>query len=73
MPSPATARAARQPSTSWEPKTVRPDQLASEAMALMRPYRIDELPVVDDHDRPVGLIDIQDLVILKMLDVEPET
>jgi arabinose-5-phosphate isomerase len=54
------------------PKRIRADALASEAMALMRPYRIDELPVVDDDDRPVGLIDIQDLVLLKMLDVEPE-
>ena len=34
--------------------------------------RIDELPVVDESNRPIGLIDIQDLVVLKMLDVEPE-
>ena len=39
---------------------------------MMRQFRIDELPVVDDQDRPVGLIDVQDLVVLKMLDVEPE-
>jgi len=53
------------------PKRIRADELASEAMAVMRQYRIDELPVVDDNDKPVGLIDVQDLVILKMLDVEP--
>ena len=52
------------------PKRIRGDQLASEAIALMRPYRIDELPVVDDNDRPIGLIDIQDLIVLRMLDVE---
>jgi arabinose-5-phosphate isomerase len=52
------------------PKRIRGDQLASEAIAIMRPYRIDELPVVDDKDRPIGLIDIQDLVVLRMLDVE---
>ncbi|HXE52423.1 MAG TPA: KpsF/GutQ family sugar-phosphate isomerase [Tepidisphaeraceae bacterium] len=52
------------------PKRIRGDQLASEAIALMRPYRIDELPVVDDEDKPIGLIDIQDLVVLRMLDVE---
>jgi arabinose-5-phosphate isomerase len=52
------------------PKRIRGDQLASEAIALMRPFRIDELPVVDDGDRPIGLIDIQDLVVLRMLDVE---
>jgi len=54
-----------------DPKRIGGDQLASEAIALMRPYRIDELPVVDDQDRPIGLIDIQDLVVLRMLDVEP--
>lgn len=52
------------------PKRIRGDQLASEAIAVMRPHRIDELPVVDEHDRPIGLIDIQDLVVLRMLDVE---
>ncbi len=54
------------------PKRISESALASEAMAILRQYRIDELPVVDDQDRPVGLIDVQDLVVLKMLDVEPE-
>jgi arabinose-5-phosphate isomerase len=54
------------------PKRVGADQLASEAMATMRQFRIDELPVVDDDNKPVGLIDVQDLVVLKMLDVEPD-
>lgn len=52
------------------PKRISENALASEAMAMMRQYRIDELPVVDDQDRPAGLIDVQDLVVLKMLDVE---
>ena len=51
------------------PKRISENALASEAMAVMRQFRIDELPVVDDHDRPVGLIDVQDLVVLRMLDV----
>lgn len=51
------------------PKRVRGDSLASEAMAVMKQFRIDELPVVDVDDRPIGLIDVQDLVVLKMLDV----
>jgi arabinose-5-phosphate isomerase len=50
------------------PKRIKADQLASEAMAIMRQYRIDELPVVDADDAPVGMIDVQDLVLLKMLD-----
>jgi arabinose-5-phosphate isomerase len=56
-----------------DPKRIFADKLASEAMALMRPFRIDELPVVDENDRPIGLIDIQDLVMLKMLDVDAAT
>lgn len=54
------------------PKRIFCEHLASEAMAMMRSGRFDELPVVDENDRPVGLIDVQDLVILKMLDVEKE-
>ena len=54
------------------PKRIDGDRLASEAMAVMRPLRIDDLPVVDDDDRPIGLIDIQDLVVLRMLAVEPQ-
>lgn len=54
------------------PKRIQATALASEAMALMQHHRFDELPVVDADDRPVGLIDVQDLVVLRMLDVEPE-
>ena len=53
-----------------DPKRVNADALAGEAMAMMKRYRVDELPVVDADDRPVGLIDVQDLVVLKMLDTE---
>ncbi len=55
------------------PKRIPADSLASDAMAIMRPLRIDELPVVDAQDLPIGLIDIQDLVVLNMLDVDPDT
>jgi arabinose-5-phosphate isomerase len=54
------------------PKRINAEDLASEAMAIMRSGRFDELPVVDEQNRPVGLIDVQDLVVLKMLDVEKE-
>jgi len=53
-----------------DPKRILASKLASEALALMKPFRIDELPVVDDNDVPVGLIDIQDLIVLKMFDVD---
>jgi len=48
-----------------DPKRIRRGELASKALALMNQYRIDELPVVDDAGRPVGLLDVQDLVGLK--------
>jgi arabinose-5-phosphate isomerase len=48
-------------------KRIRLDALASEATALFHKYRIDELPVVDAHGRPVGLIDVQDIVTIKVV------
>jgi len=49
------------------PKVVRPDTLAGEAIAIFHKYRIDEIPVVDDDGRAVGLIDVQDVIALKVL------
>jgi len=48
-------------------KRVREDTLAAEAMAIFHRYRIDELPVVDEADRPVGMIDVQDIVAIKIV------
>ncbi|MBN2211030.1 MAG: KpsF/GutQ family sugar-phosphate isomerase [Sedimentisphaerales bacterium] len=49
------------------PRVVTPDTLASEAMAIFSRYRIDDLPVVDAEHRPVGLIDVQDIVAIRVL------
>ena len=54
-----------------DPKSIRVGELASKALALMNRYRIDELPVVDEAGRPVGLLDVQDLVGLKAFNDEP--
>jgi len=54
------------------PKRIAADALVSEVMAIMRQHRIDELPVVDEDNRPVGLIDVQDLVVLKLFDMNAE-
>jgi arabinose-5-phosphate isomerase len=48
-------------------KMIRVDALASEAMAIFHKYRIDELPVVDSANRPVGLIDVQDILTIKVV------
>ena len=48
-------------------KRVTEDTLAAEAMAIFHKYRIDELPVVDADNKPVGLIDVQDIVAIKIV------
>jgi arabinose-5-phosphate isomerase len=48
-------------------KKTRADALAAEATAIFHKYRIDELPVVDADDKPVGLIDVQDILTIKVV------
>ncbi|MGA2070871.1 MAG: KpsF/GutQ family sugar-phosphate isomerase [Sedimentisphaerales bacterium] len=48
-------------------KRVRLDDLAAQATAIFHKHRIDELPVVDADDKPVGLIDVQDIVTIKVV------
>ena len=45
-----------------EPHSINGDALASEALQIMKRYRIAELPVLDSDGRPMGLIDLKDLV-----------
>ncbi len=44
------------------PITVSPQMLAAEAMRILKDKKIDEVPVVDKNRRPVGLLDVQDLL-----------
>ena len=44
------------------PITVTAQMLAQEAMRILKDKKIDEVPVVDKHKRPVGLLDVQDLL-----------
>ncbi len=44
------------------PKSVRPDDLVSEALHLLKEHKIDQLPVVAEDGKLVGLLDIQDLI-----------
>ncbi|MHC4831387.1 MAG: KpsF/GutQ family sugar-phosphate isomerase [Planctomycetota bacterium] len=44
------------------PRTILPDRFATEAARIMREHKIDELPVVDQDGRPLGMIDVQDLL-----------
>jgi arabinose-5-phosphate isomerase len=44
------------------PKTARPRMLAAEAVHLMEMHRITALPVVDEHGRLVGALNVHDLL-----------
>jgi len=44
------------------PKTIGADRLAVEALRMLQEHKIDELVVVDGGRRPVGLLDVQDLL-----------
>ena len=44
------------------PVTISPDRLAAEALRILKEKKIDELPVVDKKGRPVGMLDVQDLL-----------
>ena len=49
------------------PITVRADALAVEVLRTLGQNRIDDIIVVDEHGKPVGLIDTQDLARLKIV------
>jgi len=44
------------------PTVVNKEMLAAEAMHIFEEKKIDEIPVVDKQRRPVGLLDVQDLL-----------
>lgn len=48
------------------PKFIRPDALIEEAQRLLQEHHIDQVPVLDDDMRPVGLIDVQDLLDIRI-------
>ena len=49
------------------PKTIRNDQLIVEAESLLRKHKIDNIPVLDSRGRPVGLVDVQDLLSTRVV------
>jgi arabinose-5-phosphate isomerase len=58
--------------TIAEVMTRRPEHLAvgdlvRDAVRLMRENRHDEIPVLDRDGRPVGLVDVQDLIAMKVV------
>ena len=51
-----------------DPRRLGPGATMRDAAALVRRFRIDELPVVDGGGCPVGLLDIQDLVAFGLVE-----
>lgn len=46
------------------PRTISESALVSDVLGLLRQTKLSEIPVVDAEDRPVGLVDITDIVAL---------
>ncbi|GAG08558.1 unnamed protein product, partial [marine sediment metagenome] len=44
------------------PVTIKKDRLAAEAFQILRSKKIDEIPVVDAKGKPIGLLDVQDIL-----------
>lgn len=49
------------------PRTLRDDALVKDAVLLFRECRQDEIPIVDAGGRPVGLLDVQDLMAMRLV------
>jgi len=48
------------------PRTVSSDAMVRDALELVREVRADEIPVVDGEGRPVGVLDVQDLLAMRV-------
>jgi arabinose-5-phosphate isomerase len=49
-----------------DPKSIGPEALIEEAQRLLQEHHIDQVPVVDGDGRPIGLLDVQDLLDIRI-------
>ena len=49
------------------PRHLTTNDLVRDAVRLVRELRVDEIPVVAPDGTPVGLIDVQDLIAMKVV------
>lgn len=49
------------------PRTLPSSSLVRDAVHLVREHRQDEIPVIDDRGAPVGLLDVQDLMAMRLV------
>lgn len=52
---------------SSNPRRLSATALVRDAQQLVTEYRVDEIPLVDEENRPIGLIDVQDLIAMKVV------
>ncbi|HUR28079.1 MAG TPA: CBS domain-containing protein, partial [Planctomycetota bacterium] len=50
------------PFMSKNPKCVHPDELVQAVERMMKEHHVDQMPVIDENKKPVGMVDVQDLL-----------
>lgn len=55
------------------PVSLAETALVRDAVRLTRERRVDEIPVVDDTGRPVGVLDVQDLIAMRLVRDDRDT
>ena len=48
------------------PRRLHQDELVGEVLRRFKDTHVDQMPVVDEHDRVVGLVDVQDLLEVRL-------
>jgi arabinose-5-phosphate isomerase len=48
------------------PKTIASERLAAEALKILHEHHVDQIPVTDAVGRVLGLVDVQDILDLKI-------
>jgi arabinose-5-phosphate isomerase len=49
------------------PRTLPNTALVRDAVRMVREHRQDEIPVIDEDGRPVGILDVQDLIAMRLV------
>jgi arabinose-5-phosphate isomerase len=49
------------------PRTLSGDSRVRDAVQMVREFRLDEIPVVDGQGHPLGILDVQDLIAMRLV------
>ncbi len=64
---PGIGEMAVEPFLTLRPITIGAEKLAAEVLHILEKHRIDDLVVLDENSRPIGVVDSQDLARFKLL------